>query len=104
MTLFRLQWENNTCTNPREFICNEHMQSLCSQCYIILHVRCNWEEIPGKIRAHDVMDAIAKVINHIEKCANDLNINHYITDFEKEFSMFMDLFNQIKERVSTISN
>ena len=80
------------------------MQGLCSQCFILLHVRCNWEEIPGKISAHDVMDAVTKVINHIEKCADDLNANNYIVDFEEEFSVFVDSFNQIKEKVSTISN
>ena len=80
------------------------MQTLCTQCFILLHARCNWEEIPGKISAHDVMDAVTKVINHIENCTNDLNVNHYITGFEEEFSEFLDLFNQIKERVSTIFN
>ena len=50
------------------------------------------------------MDAVTKVINHIEKCANDLNINNYTVDFEEEFNGFLDLFNQIKERVSAISN
>ena len=80
------------------------MQGLCSQCFILLHARCNWEEIPGKISAHDFMDAVTKVINHIKKYANDLNVNLYITDLEEEFSEFLDLFNQIKERVSTISN
>ena len=80
------------------------MQGLCSQCFILLHARCNWEEIPGKISAHDVMDAVTKVINHIEKCANDLNINNYTVDFEEEFNVFLDLFNQIKERVNAISN
>ena len=104
MTLFSLQWENSTCTNPKEFICNEHMQNLCTQCFIFLHTRCNWEEILDKISAHDVMDAITKVINHIEECANDLNANNYIVDFEEEFRVFMHSFNQIKERVSTISN
>ena len=80
------------------------MQGLCSQCFILLHIRCNWEEIPDKISAHDVMDAVTKVINHIEKYANDLNVNHYITDLEEEFSVFLDLFSQIKARVSAISN
>ena len=80
------------------------MQTLCTQCFILLHARCNWGEISGKISAHDAMDAVSKVINNIEKCANDLNVNHYITDFEEEFSVFLDLFNQIKESVSAISN
>ena len=104
MILFRHQWEYKTCTNPRKFMWNEHMLGLCNQCFILLHARCNWEEIPGKISAHDVMDAVTKVINHIEKCANDLNVNNYIIDFEEEFSLFVDSFNQIKERVSAIFN
>ena len=80
------------------------MQSLCSQCFILLHSRYNWDEIPDKVRAHDVMDAVTKIINNIEKCANDLKIKHYIIDFEEELRVFLDLFNQIKERVSAISN
>ena len=104
MILFRLLWEYNACTNTRKYLCSEHMQGLWSQCFILLHARCNWEEIPDKISAHDVMDAVTKVINHIEKYANDLNVNHYITDFEEEFSVFLDMFNQNKERVSAISN
>ena len=104
MVLFRLLWESNTCDNRKEYHCNEHMQGLCSQCFILLHASCNWEEIPDKISAHDMMDAITKVINHIKKSADDLNANRYINDFEKEFSAFFDLFNQIKERVSARFN
>ena len=77
----------------------EHLQFFCSNCYISLHAGCNWEEIPDKISAQEILVVVKEIVNQIRDNASSLNVDYYIKGFSREFKIFYDSLTQIDNKV-----
>ena len=77
----------------------EHLQFFCSNCYISLHARYNWEEIPDKISTQEILVVVKKIANQIRDNASRLNVDYYIKEFSEEFKIFYDSLTQIDKKV-----
>ena len=104
LSYYRVYWENDVWLNARKHIWMEHLQFFCSNCYISLHARCNWEEIPDKISAQEILVVVKKIVNQIRDNASSLNVDYYIKGFSEKFKIFYDSLTQIDKKFENILN
>ena len=79
-----------------------HLQFFCSNCYISLRARCNWEEITDKISAQEILVVVKKIVNQVKDNASSLNVDYYIKGFSEEFKIFYDSLTQLDKKVCKI--
>ena len=75
---------------------------MCNSCFILVHSRCEWVEIPVMEDVQEWLDSVKELFESTKKTADRLDAEIYINDFYDRFNNYSNKLAEIEERVNML--